>query len=226
MQNLAYVISIVAEWMHTYVIHQWRIFRSGSRNLAWVGFESATTEFCPNALIDWTIKPWDQLALRANFVQLFHPFIHFSYFTSAIAFVSHRICLRRNLAQVITLVAEWVDTYRIHHWRIFKSSYRKLGWVGFEPTTTEFCPYALTDRAIRPWVELALRANFVQLLQFHIFAQCSHSILTSAFVNRHVCFKRNLAQVITLVAEWINTYGIYHWRIFRSSYRKMTWVGF
>ena len=37
---------------------------------------------------------------------------------------------------------------------------------GFEPTTTEFRSDALTDRAIRPWVQLALRANFAQLLQF------------------------------------------------------------
>ena len=33
--------------------------------------------------------------------------------------------------------------------------------------TTEFCLDALTDWAIRPWVQLALRASFVQLLQFH-----------------------------------------------------------
>ena len=32
---------------------------------------------------------------------------------------------------------------------------------------------------------------------------------------RHICFKRNIAQVITLVAEWIDTFGIHHWRIFR-----------
>ena len=40
-------------------------------------------------------------------------------------------------------------------------------WVGFEPTNTEFRSDAQTDWAIRPWVQLALRANFVQLLQFH-----------------------------------------------------------
>ena len=54
----------------------------------------------------------------------------------------------------------------IHHWRILWSSYRKLDWVGFEPMTTEFHPDALTNWAIRPWVQIALRANFVQLLQF------------------------------------------------------------
>ena len=53
--------------------------------------------------------------------------------------------------------------------RIFRSSYRKLVWVGFEPTTTEFRSDVLTDWAIRPWVQLTLRANFVQLLQFHLF---------------------------------------------------------
>ena len=34
-------------------------------------------------------------------------------------------------------VAEWADTYGVHHWRILRSSYRKLAWVGFEPTITE-----------------------------------------------------------------------------------------
>ena len=41
---------------------------------------------------------------------------------------------------------------------------------GFETTTTEFCSDVLTNWAIRPWLQLALRtnfANFVQLLQFH-----------------------------------------------------------
>ena len=55
----------------------------------------------------------------------------------------------------------------IHHWQIFWSSYRTLAWVGFEPPTTEFCSNALTDWAMRPWVQLALRATFLQLLQFY-----------------------------------------------------------
>ena len=149
------------------------------------------------------VRSWVQLALRANFVQLlqFHLFVQCPHFVSAIAFVSCHICLKQNLVQVITLVAEWIDTYGIHHWRIFWSSYRKLAWVGFEPTTTEFRSEALTDWAIRPWAQLALRANFEQLLQFHLFVKCSHFISAIAFVSRHICFKRNLAQVITLVAE-------------------------
>ena len=39
----------------------------------------------------------------------------------------------------------------------FRSSYRKVAWVGFEPTTTEFYSGALTDWAIRPWVQLTYR---------------------------------------------------------------------
>ena len=56
-----------------------------------------------------------------------------------------------------------------HHWMTLWSSYRKSksAWVGPEPITTEFCSEALTNWAIRPWVQLALRANFVQRLQFH-----------------------------------------------------------
>ena len=96
-----------------------------------------------------------------------------------------------------------IDTYGINHWRIFRSSYRKLALVGFEPTTTEFRLNALSDWAIRPWVQLALRANFVQLLQFHLLVQCSHFISAIAFVSHHICLKGNLAQVITLAAEWL-----------------------
>ena len=64
-------------------------------------------------------------------------------------------------------VAYLVNTYGIHHWSIFRGSYRELAWVGFEPTTTEFRSDGLTNRAIRPWVELGIRANFVQILIFH-----------------------------------------------------------
>ena len=79
--------------------------------------------------------------------------------------------------------------------RIFRSSYRKLVWVGFEPTTTEFRSDVLTDWAIRPWVQLTLRANFVQLLQFHLFVQCSRFISVFAFVSRQItCARLRLKQ--------------------------------
>ena len=167
-----------------------KIFRSSYRKLAWVGFETTTTEFRSDSLTDWAIRPWVQLALRANFVQLlqFHLFVQCSRFIFVFAFVSRHICFKRSLAKVITLIAEWIDTYGTHHWRIFRSSYEKLAWVGFEPTTTEFCSDALTDWATRPWVQLALRANFVQLLQFHLFVQCSCFILVFCFINHHICF--------------------------------------
>ena len=91
--------------------------------------------------------------------------------------------------------AEWTDTYCIHHWRILRSSYRNLVWVGFEPAT-EFPSDALTDWAIRPCAQLALRAIFVQL-QLHLFVQCFHFISDIAFVSSQIYFKRNLAQVFT-----------------------------
>ena len=80
-------------------------------------------------------------------------------------------------------------------------------------------------KGIRPCVQLTLRANLVQPLQIHLFLQCSHFISAIGFVCGKICFKRNLAQVFELVAEWIYTYGIHHRRIFRSSYRKATMSG-
>ena len=60
-------------------------------------------------------------------------------------------------------------------YRVVESSSRKLVWLGFEPATTEFHSEALTDWAIRPWAQLTLRANFVQLLQFHcLFSATFH----------------------------------------------------
>ena len=128
-----------------------------------------TTKFSLDALTDWAIRPWIQIQLRANFLQLlqFHRLLsvrfHFGY------------CLRQS-PRLFQLEfswgnhvsgVEWSDTYGIYHGRIIWSSYRDLAWVGFETTTTEFCSNALTDWVMRPWVQLAFRANFLQLLQFH-----------------------------------------------------------
>ena len=49
---------------------------------------------------------------------------------------------------------EWTeDTNGIHHWRILRSSYRKLNWVEFRPATIEFHSDAMTKWPIRPWVD-------------------------------------------------------------------------
>ena len=64
-------------------------------------------------------------------------------------------------------VAEWADTYGIHHWDILLIRYQKLNWVEFELATTEFRSESLIDWPIISRVQLTLRANFVQLLQFH-----------------------------------------------------------
>ena len=96
-------------------------------------------------------------------------------------------------------IAEWNDTNGSHDSRILRSSYRKLSWVGFQPRTTEFRSDDLTDWAIRPWAQLTLRTNFVQLLQFHPFAQCSRFVSAIFFVRGHICIEPNLADVIIWV---------------------------
>ena len=182
-----------------------------------------------------TVEPTDLAGYGFNFSQsepTLHSYSNFiSFFTCSrfilvFVLVSRHICFKWSLAQVITLVGEWTDTFGIHHWKIFRNSYGKLAWVGFEPTTTEFCSDSLTDWDMRPWVQLSLRNNFVQPLQFHLFLQCSRLISVFAFVSHQISFKQSLTQVITLVAESIDAYGIHHWRVFRSSYRKLAWLGF
>ena len=84
----------------------------------------------------------------------------------------------------------------IHHWRILESSYRKLAWVGFKSTTTESHSGTLTDWPIRPWALLALRANLVQLHQFHRLFSVRFRF---GYCLRHVCFNRNFLEVMIWV---------------------------
>ena len=95
-------------------------------------------------------------------------------------------------------VAEWTDTYDIHHWRILWSIYTKLAWVEFEPKKTEFRSGVLSQWAINLLVELVLRASFVQSLQFH---QLSVPAFISAivFISRNVYFNPNFLEEITWV---------------------------
>ena len=72
-----------------------------------------------------------------------------------------------------------------------------MAWVGFETKTTEFGSDALTNWAIRPSIQLSLRASFVQPLQFHLFVQYSRFISVFGLVSGHICFKWGLAQKIT-----------------------------
>ena len=65
----------------------------------------------------------------------------------------------------------------IHHWQILCSSYTELTWVGFEPATTEhhhWIPFRRSNRLSHQTMS-SLRANFVQLIQFHrLFGVRSH----------------------------------------------------
>ena len=94
----------------------------------------------------------------------------------------------------------------IHHWQILWSSYRKFALVRFEPTTTEFRSDALTDWPIRSWVQLALRANFVQLLQFHClfsvmfhFGYCLRQ--SPRLFSLNFCWGNHMS-----LAGWVDTY--------------------
>ena len=73
-------------------------------------------------------------------------------------------------------VAEWTDIHGIDHWRIVWSSYRKLALVGFERTTTGFCSDALTDWAIRPWVQYYIIYIYYIYCIFILYILCMNII--------------------------------------------------
>ena len=55
--------------------------------------------------------------------------------------------------------------------------------MGFELTTTKFRLDSVTNWAIEPWVQLALRANFIQLPQF--------DLLLSVIFNFDCCLRQS-----------------------------------
>ena len=65
---------------------------------------------------------------------------------------------------------------------------RKLAWVGFKPTTTEFRSDTLTNWAIKLWVELPFKNKFEQLLQFHLLfrVQISFQIPSSVALSTSI----------------------------------------
>ena len=131
-------------------------------------FEPTTIEFRSDALTNWTIRSWAQLAeptfySYSNFIVCSVP-----HFISAVCFRQWPRLLRSKFSIGNHMsVAEWADTYGIQNLQTLWCSYRKFLWERFEPTITEFRSDALTDWAIRLCVPLVLRATFVQLLQFH-----------------------------------------------------------
>ena len=148
-------------------------------------------------------------------------------FISAFALISRhacfyvRFCLRWSCGY-----SRMSDTFCIQNWMILWSSYRKLSCVGVEPTTTEFHSEVLNNWAIMPWVQLSLRTKFVQPLQFHRlfsvkfhFGYCLHQ--SQGLFLFGGCLRKLQGYV-----GMNDRYGIDHWRILWSSYRKLAWVGF
>ena len=194
-----------AEWTDVYDIYHWRTLWSGSwTHNHWIPFRLSN---------DWAIRPWIQFALRFDFVQslqfhrLFSVRFHFGY---CLRQFPHLFLLRFCRGNHMS-VAEWTDVCGIYHWRTLWRSYRKLDQVGLEPTTTEFHSDSLTNWTIRPWVQFAIEANFVQSLQFHHFSVSDFN-LAIAFVSHHVYLNWNFVEVIPCVAEYTDIYSIHHWK--------------
>ena len=95
-----------------------------------------------------------------------------------------------STAFMLKYTAVYIYVCSIQHWRIFRSSFRKLASVGFEPTITELRSDALTDWAIRPWVQLAL-SQLCRATPISSFAQFSSLIMAIVFISRHSYFNRN-----------------------------------
>ena len=138
-------------------------FRSSYSKLARVGFQPTTTEFRSEALTNWAIRPWVQLTLRANFVQLLQ--LHLC---SVFTFHSG-LCLRQSPHLLLSEVSHRSSRCSGMNWYIQYSSRKDFLEVVIESWPEwDLNPWPLnsvleTDWAITPWVQLTLRANFVYI---------------------------------------------------------------
>ena len=120
-----------------------------------------------------------------------------------------------NYLRLMNEQVNWVlryDTRQVHVFTIFKCDYN---------VDIKFIIYLfdILWAIIRPWVQLALRANFVQLLQSHLLfsTQISFGLLLSSvatFISIKTFWRGNHMNMNA--SEWNHTYGIHHWMILRS----------
>ena len=87
-----------------------------------MGFEPTTTEFRSDALIDWAIRPWVQLAFSTNFVELlqFHCLFSVYHFGYCLLQLPCLFWLKFSWGNHMSVV-EWTDMYGIYHWMIIWS---------------------------------------------------------------------------------------------------------
>ena len=90
----------------------------------------------------------------------------------------------------------YIYMYGIHHWRILWSisSYRKLARVEFW-THDHWIPFRRSNRVSHQAMSFALRANFVQVLQFYCLRQILFrplpSSIVATFVLIEICMRQS-----------------------------------
>ena len=98
--------------------------------------------------------------------------------------------------------------------------------MGFEPTSTDLRPYARNDWTIIPLVQLVLRVDFAQQVQFYplltVSAHSGHCLHQSPRLTSLKFSSGNHS----IVAEWTDTSGSKYWGNLWSSYRKLAWGRF
>ena len=164
----------------------------------WIPFRSALT--------DWAIRQWVQLALRANFLQL----LQFNFLVQCSRSISVFPFLRNELTSMVFPTEGFLELAIENALIGIRSqdhiiSFRGPNWLTYQPIGSTCSQSQLC--AATPISSLRSVLMF-----YSVFA----------FVRRHICFKPSLALIITIVAERIDTYGIQHWNISRSSYRMLT----
>ena len=117
---------LVAEWTGTYDINCYIDFRNSSRKSAWLRFDSTTTEFC--------LRYQALRSTHSEFQLLLSVQISLKPLSLSITIVFK---LKSSTEDDI-VVAEWTNTYDIHHGKIFRNSCRKFASVGFEPSISKF----------------------------------------------------------------------------------------
>ena len=95
--------------------------------------------------------------------------------------------------------AEWIDTYVIQHWRILRSSYRKLAWVGFQPMVCWILFTRSKQLSYQAMSSTSSQSQLCKATPVSSFCSVFAFDFDHDFISGHVCLKQNLAQVIIWV---------------------------
>ena len=118
--------------------------------------------------------------------------------------------LKRHLAQVITLVAEWIDTYGIHHGRVFEGAIES--WLQWDLNPQTLIPFRHSNRLSYQ----AMRSTYSKLI---IYIYKCKSLLFSSIISENELLSKS-KQVSNFLVKFLLTHSWWVKKTYKNKNKK------